>query len=47
MTFAFWDKRDKRETLVVSTHGMIKKVSKSETEKANKIMEEYFGDDGE
>jgi len=48
--FAFWDKRDKRETLVVSTHGMIKKtgkVPKPEIEKAKKIMEDYFGDDGE
>jgi phage-related protein len=48
--FAFWDKRDKRETLVVSTHGMIKKtgkVPKSEIEKAKRIMEDYFGDDGE
>mgnify|MGYP006273207711 CR=1 FL=1 len=48
--FAFWDKRDKRETLVVSTHGMIKKtgkVPKPEIEKAKKIMEDYFDDDGE
>lgn len=50
LLFAFWDKRDKRETLVVSTHGMIKKtgkVPKSEIEKAKRIMEDYFGDDGE
>ena len=35
--FAFWDKNDKTETLVLSTHGMVKKVSKvpkSEIEKA-------------
>lgn len=47
--FAFWDKRDKEETLVVSTHGLIKKtgkVPKSEIEKAEKKMEDYFGDDG-
>jgi phage-related protein len=44
--FAFWDKTDKIETLVLSTHGMVKKVSKvpkSEIEKALKIRAEYFG----
>ncbi len=43
--FAFWDKTDKKETLVLSTHGMIKKVSKvpkAEIEKALKIKTEYF-----
>ena len=43
--FAFWDKTDKTETLVLSTHGMVKKVSKvpkSEIEKALKIRAEYF-----
>ena len=43
--FAFWDKTDRTETLVLSTHGMIKKVSKvpkSEIEKALKIRTEYF-----
>ena len=43
--FAFWDKTDKTETLVLSTHGMVKKVSKvpkSEIEKAMKIKAEYF-----
>jgi phage-related protein len=43
--FAFWDKTDKTETLVISTHGMIKKVDKvprSEIEKAMKIRTEYF-----
>ncbi len=43
--FAFWDKSDKTETLVLSTHGMVKKVSKvpkSEIEKALKIRSEYF-----
>ena len=42
---AFWDKTDKIETLVLSTHGMVKKVSKvpkSEIEKALKIRAEYF-----
>lgn len=44
--FAFWDKRDKMETLVISAHGMIKKVSKvpkSEIAKAEDIMRQYFG----
>ena len=43
--FAFWDKTDKSETLVLSTHGMVKKVSKvpkSQIEKALKIRAEYF-----
>ncbi|MCL8006998.1 type II toxin-antitoxin system RelE/ParE family toxin [Gelidibacter japonicus] len=43
--FAFWDKTDKTETLVLSTHGMIKKVSKvpkAEIERAMKIRAEYF-----
>lgn len=43
--FAFWDKTDKTETLVLSTHGMVKKVSKvpkSQIEKALKIRDEYF-----
>lgn len=43
--FAFWYKTDKSETLVLSTHGIIKKVSKapkSEIEKAMKIRTDYF-----
>lgn len=43
--FAFWDKTEKSETLVLSTHGIIKKVSKipkAEIEKAMKIRAEYF-----
>ena len=43
--FAFWDKKGKTETLVISTHGIIKKMSKvpkSEIEKAKQIMVEYF-----
>lgn len=43
--FAFWDKTDKTETLVISTHGMVKKVDKvprNEIEKAIKIRTEYF-----
>jgi phage-related protein len=43
--FAFWDKTNKIETLVISTHGMVKKTSKIpkvEIEKALKIRSEYF-----
>ena len=43
--FAFWDKTEKTETLVISTHGIIKKVSKvpkGDIEKADKLREEYF-----
>lgn len=43
--FAFWDKTDKTETLVVSTHGFVKKtnkVHKSEIEKAERTRKQYF-----
>jgi len=43
--FAFWDKTDKTETLVISTHGIVKKVDKvpkSDIEKAKQIRTEYF-----
>ena len=43
--FAFWDKTGKTETLVISTHGIIKKtdkVPKEEIEKAKQIKKEYF-----
>ena len=43
--FAFWDKTDKTETVVVSTHGIVKKtdkVPKSEIEKAERIRKQYF-----
>lgn len=43
--FAFWDKTDKKETLVISTHGIEKKTSKTpkkEIIKAEKIMKAYF-----
>jgi len=43
--FAFWDKLDKTETLVVATHGIIKKtdkIPKTEIEKAKAIMKLYF-----
>ncbi len=43
--FSFWDKTGDKETLVIATHGVIKKsnkVSKSEIEKAKQIRKEYF-----
>jgi phage-related protein len=43
--FAFWDKTDKVETLVLATHGIIKKTEKTpekEIEKAEKIRTLYF-----
>ena len=43
--FAFWDKSDKSETLVVSTHGIAKKTAKTpsnEIAKTELIMKQYF-----
>ena len=43
--FAFWDKRDNQDTLVVCTHGMIKKTDKvpdKELTKAERLRNEYF-----
>lgn len=43
--FAFWDKTDKSETLVLATHGIIKKTDrtqKKEIEKAERIRQLYF-----
>ncbi len=42
---AFWDKRQPTETLVLATHGFVKKSQKTppkEIEKAERIREEYF-----
>lgn len=42
---AFWDKTDGKETLVIATHGFIKKegkVPKNEIERAIKIRKKYF-----
>ncbi len=42
---AFWDKEDKQETLVVATHGIVKKTSKmpeKEMNKAERIRQQYF-----
>ena len=43
--FAFWDKTGRTETLIISTHGIIKKTDKvprGEIEKAKQIMKMYF-----
>ncbi|MFV8345027.1 type II toxin-antitoxin system RelE/ParE family toxin [Flavobacterium sp. ZB4P13] len=43
--FAFWDKTEKTETLVLATHGIIKKTGKTpekEIEKAENIRLKYF-----
>lgn len=42
---AFWDKTDGAETLVLATHGFIKKVDKvpaNEIQRAIKIRTKYF-----
>jgi len=44
---AFWDKTDSRHTLVIATHGFIKKRSKvpdNEIQKAIQLMNKYFED---
>ena len=43
--FAFWDKTDKMQTIVLATHGIIKKTDKTpekEIEKAESIRLKYF-----
>ena len=43
--FAFWDKTEKIKTLVLATHGIIKKTGKTpekEIEKADNIRLRYF-----
>lgn len=43
--FAFWDKTGKQETVVISTHGFIKKTERTpavELEKAETIRKLYF-----
>ncbi len=45
--FAFWDKSDKTDTVVISTHGLIKKTGKTpkiEIEKAEVLRVNYFKD---
>ena len=43
--FAFWDKTDKHDTVVISTHGLIKKTDKTpqgDIDKAEKMRTIYF-----
>ena len=43
--FAFWDKSDQTDTIVISTHGIIKKSDKTpkgDIEKAEKLRKLYF-----
>lgn len=43
--FAFWDDKQLKETLIVGTHGIVKKTNKTpidEIKKAERIMKEYF-----
>ncbi|SCD21139.1 Phage derived protein Gp49-like [Proteiniphilum saccharofermentans] len=42
---AFWDKSENKETLVIATHGFIKKVDKvpvNEIDRAISLRDEYF-----
>ncbi|MFA5555155.1 MAG: type II toxin-antitoxin system RelE/ParE family toxin [Phycisphaerae bacterium] len=43
--FSFWDKTESKKTLVVATHGILKKRQKTppkEIKKAEEIREQYF-----
>lgn len=43
---AFWDKTENKQTLVIATHGFVKKVDKvpaSEIERATRLRTKYFG----
>jgi phage-related protein len=43
--FAFWDKTGKTQTVVIATHGIIKKTGKTplgDLEKAERLRQEYF-----
>ena len=43
--FAFWDKSEKVDTVVVTTHGLIKKTGKTplaDLEKAERLRRQYF-----
>ena len=42
---AFWDKSNNKETLVIATHGFIKKVDKvpaNEIKRAERLRDKYF-----
>lgn len=46
--FSFWDKRNNMDTLVIATHGIIKKkskVDKKEIDKAKKFKTQYFNNE--
>ncbi|GAB4138466.1 MAG: type II toxin-antitoxin system RelE/ParE family toxin [Bacteroidia bacterium] len=43
--FAFWDKSEKANTVVISTHGLIKKIGKTpqgDLDKAEQLRKKYF-----
>ncbi len=43
--FAFWDKTDNKMTIVIATHGIIKKTQKTpkkEIDKSTELMNKYF-----
>ena len=43
--FAFWDKSDNKVTIVIATHGIVKKTQKTpkkEIDKATELMNKYF-----
>ena len=43
--FAFWDKTDNKVTIVIATHGIVKKTQKTpkkEIDKATELMNKYF-----
>lgn len=43
--FAFWDKSKKTDTLVISTHGLVKKTGKTpqaDLDKAERLRKKYF-----
>lgn len=45
--FAFWDKTEKEDTVVISTHGLIKKtdkIAKNELKRAERLRMKYFID---
>ena len=46
---AFWDKSDSKQTLVIATHGFIKKVDKvpgNEIDRATRLRDKYFNNEG-
>jgi len=45
--FAFWDKTDNTDTVVISTHGLIKKtdkIPKNDIERAEELRVKYFNE---